>query len=234
MKPTEESKTAAHGEKDRPLAEKRALGGLGTSPSAELTALGASVRAVLDAMLRIDDAPAALDAARHALDEAARRLAPHAPRGDALRLGRPGEPEGARPYLVDGVMLPAHHPLAADVRIETRNGVTRGDVAFGVVFEGPPGCVHGGHVASFFDQILGHHTLTLELPAMTASLHVQYRRPTPLFTRLDFEVRIAAVAGRKISVHGKLEAEGTLVAEAEGLFILPSGAVTDQLRGLVR
>jgi hypothetical protein len=131
-------------------------------------------------------------------------------------------------------MLPPDHPLAADFAIATDDGVTTGSVTFGVVFEGPPGCVHGGHVACFFDQILGYHNLELGLPAMTASLAVQYRRPTPLFERLLFDVRIRAVDGRKITVVGALRSRRETVAEAEGLFVLPSAGISAQLGKLVR
>lgn len=212
------------------------LQGLGAVAPRELAELGASVRDVVDAMLRIDDAKEELVLARERLDEVARLLSGVAHKSDALRLGRAEDPEDARPYYVDGVLLPAHHPLAASPRIATEDGVTRGRVRFGVVFEGPPGCVHGGHVASFFDQILGYHTLELGLPAMTASLSLQYRKPTPLFRALDFEVRIAAAEGRKLNVVGELRdaEEGTVFIDATGLFILPSSAATDALHGLVR
>jgi acyl-coenzyme A thioesterase PaaI-like protein len=216
--------------------KKRMLRGLGAVAPQELRDLGASVRAVVDAMLRIDDATDALADARARIDEVAAGLAEAARSSDILRLGRDGEPTGARPYYVDGVMLPVHHPLASQHEIETVDGITRGGVRFGVVFEGPPGCVHGGHVASFFDQVLGHHTLELGLPAMTASLTLQYRRPTPLFRDLCFEVRIDRVDGRKIHVVGELRAvdDGELYVEAGALFVLPSGAATDPLHRLIR
>lgn len=212
---------------------KSLLSSLGAKPSSELVDLGEKVRAVVDAMLRIDDATGALAEASEELEAVARRLAVHA-RADELRLGRDGEAPDARPYFVDGVMLPPYHPLAAEHEIHTEEGVTRGSVTFGVVFEGPPGCVHGGHVASFFDQILGYHTLELGLPAMTASLTLHYRRPTPLFTRLNFGVRIREVDGRKIRVTGELRSEEQTYVDAEGLFVLPSNATSDVLRGVVR
>lgn len=215
---------------------KSQLARLGAVASRELRELGASVRALVDAMLRVEGAPEALAGARRTLDALVRELSAVARRGESLRLGREGEPPDARPYYVDGVLLPDHHPLAPDVEIATDDGVTRGRVRFGVVFEGPPGCVHGGHVASFFDQILGYHTLELGLPAMTARLTVEYRRPTPLFRELRFEVRIEGVEGRKIEVDSALvdAADGTTYAQAEGLFVLPSSAATEALHGLVR
>ena len=205
------------------------MDGLGETASSELVALGASVRSLVDTMLRIGDSPGELDQARSQLDRITERLGAAAQRSDSLRLGREGEPEDARPYFIDGVMLPPYHPLAADFEICTEDAVTTGSVRFGVVFEGPPGCVHGGHVAGFFDQILGYHNLALGLPAMTASLRVDYRRPTPLFTRLRFEVRIREEKGRKIFVLGALRDGDVVFAEAEGLFILPSAGITRDL-----
>ena len=210
--------------------------GLSATASPELVAAGASVRRLVDALLRVDGSAETLGAARETLEALAERVEGVACGGDTLRLGREDEPPDARPYYIDGVLLPAHHPLAALPEIGTEDGVTRGRVRFGVVFEGPPGCVHGGLVASFFDQILGYHTLELGLPAMTASLSVQYRRPTPLFRDLAFEVRIDGADGRKLDVVGELrdlEAD-TVTAEAAGLFVLPGSATTDLLRGLVR
>lgn len=215
-------------------SKKTPLKGFGESALPELVALGESVRSLVDAMLRIDDAPDELDRARSELEAVTARLEAAARKDDALRLGREGEPEDARPYLIDGVMLPSHHPLSADFEIRTEDAVTAGEVTFGVVFEGPPGCVHGGHVAGFFDQILGAHTLALGLPAMTASLTVHYRRPTPLFRRLAFEVRIREVRDRKIVVLGALRDGDVVVAEAEGLFVLPSGGVSRDLARIVR
>ncbi len=215
-------------------SKKTTLNGLGSVASPELVALGGSVRSLVDAMLRIDDAPDELERARAQLDVIAERLATSARSSDALRLGRDDEPEDARPYFIDGVMLPPYHPLAADFEIQTEDAVTTGSVTFGVVFEGPPGCVHGAHVAGFFDQILGCHNLALGLPAMTASLSVQYRRPTPLFTRLLFEVRIREQKGRKVTVRGALRDGDGVVAEADGLFVLPNSGITRDLGQIVR
>lgn len=216
------------------LVKKTSLRGLGATASPELVALGGSVRALTDVMLRIEGQPEDLAWAREQLDAVVARLQGAAKWGEAVRLGRADEPDDARPYYIDGVMLPAYHPLASDFEIATEDGVTTGSVAFDVVFEGPPGCVHGGHVACFFDQLLGYHNLELGLPAMTASLTVQYRRPTPLFQRLDFDARIRSVDGRKIIVEGALRAGAETVAQAEGLFVLPSAGISEQLARLVR
>jgi acyl-coenzyme A thioesterase PaaI-like protein len=202
--------------------KQKPLRGVGQVVPEELLALAASVRELIDRMLRIEGAGEALGRARRQVDAAAEELSPHARPEGPPRLG--AGPGDARPYYVEGVMLPRYLPQSPEYEISTEDGVTRGTVLFRVCFEGPPGCVHGGHVASFFDQILGHHNLELGRPAMTASLSVRYRRPTPLFTRLDFEVRTLRSEGRKVVTAGTLGSEGRVFAEGEGLFVLPDAA----------
>ncbi len=114
-----------------------------------------------------------------------------------------------------------HHPIRPDLEINHEAGVTRGRVRFGITFEGPPGCVHGGYVAHFFDQILGQHNLHANVPAMTGTLTVRYRAGTPLLRDLDFEVQHDARGERKVLTRGALTADGEVFAEAEGTFIVP-------------
>jgi hypothetical protein len=169
---------------------------------------------------RVEDALRALGALEAALAPAARHDA-------QPRLGP--EPRAQRPYYVRGVVTPEHHPLRPELAIAFEDGVTRGRVNFGVTFEGPPGCVHGGFVAHFLDQILGQHNLWAGIPAMTASLTVRYRRPTPILRDLAFEVTHHASADsagerRKVTTRGALVLDGVAVCEGEGLFVVPKGA----------
>lgn len=93
-------------------------------------------------------------------------------------------------------------------------------VTFGSAYEGPPGCVHGGYVAAAFDELLGLTQSLAGAPGMTGRLIVHYRNPTPLHTELRLDGWIDRVEGRKIFTMGRMETpDGTLTAEAEGLFI---------------
>lgn len=188
-------------------------------------------RRLTETLLRVaelpDDATPRVDAALRALDALEAALAPAA-RHDALpRLAE--EPREQRPYYVRGVVTPEHHPLRPELAIAFEDGVTRGRVTFGVTFEGPPGCVHGGFVAHFFDQILGQHNLWAGIPAMTASLTVRYRRGTPILRPLAFEVTHTTSAdsageARKVTTRSALSADGVTFSEAEGLFVVPRAA----------
>ena len=94
--------------------------------------------------------------------------------------------------------------------------------------------MHGGYVAYFFDGAMGHHNMVRNIPGMTGTLTIRYRRPTPLYTDLDFEVRTEHASGRKIVDRGLLRAGNEILAEAEGLFVIPkdfAANVAKALRG---
>jgi len=90
---------------------------------------------------------------------------------------------------------------------------------FSTLYEGPPGCLHGGYIAGIFDEVLGAAQTLAGQAGMTGRLTVHYRSPTPLNTDLHLRARLESVNGRKIVCKGTLHAGDRLCAEAEGLFI---------------
>lgn len=185
--------------------------------------LAEDVSALTEQMVRVPSmdpgAEAKVAELRALLRETTQVLEPLA-RGDRTpRMGP--DPVEQRPFFATGVILGPHHPLQPELRIEYEPGVTRGTVHFGITFEGPPGSVHGGFVAHFFDQILGHHNFVEKVPAMTGSLEVRYLQATPLLTDLHFEVRHERDGERKVLTTGSLFADGQIFCEAQGLFIIP-------------
>ncbi len=96
----------------------------------------------------------------------------------------------------------------------------RGRVTFDYPFEGPPTCVHGGVIAELFDELLGLSNILVGVGAMTGTLTVRYRRPTPLLAPLELAARHTGREGRKVFAWGGLFHDGELTAEAEGVFIL--------------
>ena len=95
---------------------------------------------------------------------------------------------------------------------------TDGVVTFGAAYEGPPGHAHGGCVAGVFDELLGRSQLRA---GFTGTLTLTYRRPTPLQRTIDLCAWVDRSDGRKRWVKGTARLEGTLLVEAEGLFIAP-------------
>lgn len=93
---------------------------------------------------------------------------------------------------------------------------------FGSTCEGSPGTVHGGFVAAAFDHVLYKARSLTGIPAVTATLIIRYREPTPLRTALVFEGIVDSIEGKKIFTRGTVSADGVVTAEAEGLFIAVS------------
>ena len=119
-------------------------------------------------------------------------------------------------------------PLAPPVRLRIveadgdppNDYAVEGDATYGPQYEGPPGHVHGGMIAAMFDEMLGFAQLG---PGFTAYLKIDYRRPTPLNRPLQLRAWVDRVDGRKRWIRGTSTLDGTLLAEAEGLFIAPKG-----------
>lgn len=111
------------------------------------------------------------------------------------------------------------NPLASPIEIAIEGDKVIGTATFGTAYEGPPGCVHGGFVAASFDEILGAAQSMSGLPAMTGTLTIRYRKPTPLHRELRFEGELVKVEGRKVFAAGRVYAGDTLTAEAEGIFV---------------
>ena len=113
------------------------------------------------------------------------------------------------------------NPLAAPLHLWVDGPRTRGWAVWTDAYEGPPGCLHGGFVAAAFDDLLGFAQMASGQAGYTGRLTIRMRRPTPLNVRVDYEAGVEAVDGRKIVVVGKALVAGTLVAEAECLFVAP-------------
>ncbi len=122
---------------------------------------------------------------------------------------------------VSGALNPISPPLTLEVvdGAEAGHREIRATVRFGAYYEGPPGLVHGGHVAAVLDESLGIANYVADMGALTGTLTVRYRKPTPLNTDLRLEARWVGVEGRKIHSWAGLFLGDELLAEADGLFI---------------
>ncbi len=111
------------------------------------------------------------------------------------------------------------NPVAPPVVVEAVDGELRGTASFDYQYEGPPTCVHGGVIAMVFDEMLGAANIMAGSPAMTGTLTIKYRKPTPLRTPLRLEARFLERDGRKVRTYGAIFHGDVLTAEAEGIFI---------------
>ena len=101
-----------------------------------------------------------------------------------------------------------------------QDGALVGKVWFGPGAEGPPGHAHGGSIAAVLDEAMGAAAWMLGHTVVIASLAVVFRRVLPLGTNATVEARITRKKGKRIWISGHLlAADGTVFAEARGLFI---------------
>jgi acyl-coenzyme A thioesterase PaaI-like protein len=172
--------------------------GFGLPPLAQATAFAEAVRDLTETVLALDEPSPVLDDLITRIRSAGQAL-----RGQARVTARPrvGTHAGSaefRPYLDHGLRIGAYNPVFPEYTMtvleETRAG---GTVRFPVPYEGPPGCVHGGFLAVFFDAVISHHGSETGTAGKTRNLELRYRRPTPLGETLTFEIRRTA-EGRDI------------------------------------
>jgi len=187
--------------------------------------------------IRVTRAPVAeLEAAREALDRIVTRLEPHRHEGGHAQadllggMGRFGETDDPMEYFPYSPIIGRANPIALPVAFEVIDGVVHGRATFTPPFCGPPNHVHGGVVALVFDELLGTVNVVNGLGAMTGTLTVRYRRPTPLLQEIRMEGRSAGVDGRKVFAEGKMWHGDVLLAEAEGIFIQVGGDFREKLR----
>jgi acyl-coenzyme A thioesterase PaaI-like protein len=111
-------------------------------------------------------------------------------------------------------------PIAPPLRFALDGGRASAEVRFGIPYEGPPGCVHGGVIAACFDQVLNVANMAAGVPGVTKSLEVRYRKPTPLDQDVRFEADTPDVDGRQVRTTGRLRAGEVVTAEATGTFVM--------------
>ncbi len=96
-------------------------------------------------------------------------------------------------------------------------------VSFPVVasaFEGHPGYLHGGIIATLLDEAMSKAVRARGSSSMTRKMEVDYLRPVPSEVPLRLEGRIARNEPRKHWAEARiLDEKGKLLAEAKGLFI---------------
>ncbi|KAH8082289.1 HotDog domain-containing protein [Filobasidium floriforme] len=92
---------------------------------------------------------------------------------------------------------------------------------------GHDGIIHGGMIATIFDEALGRNAL-LNIPSnigVTATLNMQYKKPTKADQFVVIRTKFDSVNGRKVNVSGTMEdLQGETLAMAQAMFVEPSYA----------
>jgi uncharacterized protein (TIGR00369 family) len=87
-------------------------------------------------------------------------------------------------------------------------------------FEGPPGHVHGGVIATILDEAMGKVNRQKGVVALTRRMSIDYLRPVPLGTKLRAVGWAERQEGRKHFHIGEIRTlDGEVLARSEGLFV---------------
>ena len=116
---------------------------------------------------------------------------------------------------VTGASNPAAYPL------RLRFGdTTVAHAVYTEQHEGPAGGVHGGVMAASFDEVLGIAQMAAGAAGYTGTLEVRYLAVTPLHTVVTIEAGVESREGRKLRMWARSTADGTVTAEATGVFVV--------------
>ncbi|HQR04377.1 MAG: PaaI family thioesterase [Proteobacteria bacterium] len=119
-----------------------------------------------------------------------------------------------------GPMTGPCNPLAPKLHFRRDSERLLAEVVVTSIHEGPPGMVHGGVLSGIYDQLLAFACILNGPAGPTASLSVDFRRPSPLGVPLHFAAWIGKTEGRKVHVEGECrDPEGQLLTTARALFI---------------
>jgi len=189
----------------------------GEPPLPVVVELAGVLRDLTDTVQSLERSSPELEALLQTVREAQQRLAAQAPADLRPRVGDDPSPD-RRVYVDHGYAVGDYNPCFPRYTLEVddpspASGSARGTVEFPISYEGPPGIVHGGFLAVFFDCVLQELNCALGLAGKTAELSLRYRRPTPLLTPLTYRAE-RVVDDRRITAHAELLLGDDLLCEA--------------------
>ena len=167
----------------------------GVEPLPQALVVAPLLRRVAGLIVALEQEDPAVDRLVAALREADAALTAVVSDQVEPRLGEDA-PADRRPYVDHARDVGAYDPCFPEYAIEVDGNRATGTVTFPLAFEGPPAVVHGGVLATFFDCVIQHHSCDVGVAGKTRSLHVDYRRPTPLAQELQFEIERTVDDGR--------------------------------------
>ncbi|MEB4210586.1 hypothetical protein [Mycobacterium sp. 94-17] len=189
-------------------------GRFGEAPLAQAVAAAAAMRRLSSLLVSLEHPHHAVDAMLQKFTEWESELAAAAPKDNAPRIGElPDDPR--RVYLDHATDIGAYNPCFPEYRFDRFDAENAtGSVEFPLVYEGPPGLVHGGFLGVFFDCVIQHHNCVTGLSGKTRSLVVTFRRPTPVLTELRFDIA-RSTGERGITSTGRLLLDDEVLCTGE-------------------
>lgn len=113
------------------------------------------------------------------------------------------------------------HPAGLHMRVVAGDLSVHAEFEVTDMHQGAPGLAHGGLLGTAFDEALGALNWLLLVPAVTARLEVDFKRPVPVGSVLHIDARIVGQVGRKVYTRavGRLGSDGPVALTASALFV---------------
>ncbi|WP_059016817.1 PaaI family thioesterase [Mycobacterium sp. M26] len=184
----------------------------GELPLPQTVAAAAAIRRLIGMLLSLEHPHPTVDAMLEQIGRWESDLAPALPTDPQPRMT--GDSDDNRLYLQHAFAVGEFNPVFPIYRFDDIGpDAARGAVSFPLVYEGPPGLVHGGVLSAFFDCVIQHHSCAVGIAGKTRELAITYRRPTPLDTELAFDIeRIHDERG--ITATARLTRDGEVLCTA--------------------
>jgi hypothetical protein len=185
----------------------------GEAPLPDVEAFADAVRELVSTVEALEQTSDELRRITAEVRTAQSRLAAQLPGDLAPRVGADMRPD-QRVYVDHSRDIGNYNPAFPVYELTCADDQAEGTVEFPLIYEGPPGLVHGGFLAVFFDCVLQQLNCDLGLTGKTVTLALKYRRPTPLLTPL----RVTAsreIDGDRIRSHAQLLLGETVLCAAE-------------------
>ena len=194
----------------------------GEAPLAQTVVAAGAIRRLSSLLLSLEQAHPTVDRIVAQIGDWERELGAAAPPDSTPRIGS-DEDGSRRVYLDHATDIGAFNPCFPEYRFDHVDAQTAsGHVAFPLVYEGPPGLVHGGFLAVFFDCVMQHQNCLAGLSGKTRFLNVKFRRPTPVLTELRFDITRSQVErGITSTARLLLDDEVLCIGEVETLALAP-------------
>ncbi|MQY24228.1 hotdog family protein [Nocardia macrotermitis] len=161
----------------------------GAAPLEETRQAAAALRRLTGLLLSQEHSHPVVQEMLARLPEWERALTAAGPPDPTPRIGTNATPD-QRIYLDHAFDVGDYNPCFPEYRFEHIDPHhAYGRVHFPLAYEGPPGLVHGGFLALFFDCVVQQQNCATDRAGKTRTLTLTYRRPTPLLTDLRFDVK---------------------------------------------
>ena len=113
------------------------------------------------------------------------------------------------------------NPIGFRLRFEETEGIVRARFSVRPEYQGWPGYLHGGLIATLCDEAMAQWLLWRRgIEAFTGELSVRFKRSAPVGTELEVRAGLAAVREKLAVLQATVFfSDGTVVATATGKFI---------------